>query len=169
MNGVLKRAKPSCDDEWEFELPVSFVDVVFLLLIFFMCAAQFRSEERVLASNLPRDGRPDIEKKPEPPAEVRVKIFWESASGEAVADPSPGARVVTLVGRRRCVDPNELTRVLSSLRGRHERTPVVIDARRRVPFAWVIGAVDACARAGIENVRFRAPAGTDLGSEWWRL
>ncbi len=33
MNGALKRARPSYDDEWEFELPVSFVDVVFLLLI----------------------------------------------------------------------------------------------------------------------------------------
>ena len=170
MRGVLRQATPSYDEEWEFELPVSMIDVVFLLLIFFMCSTRFRSEDRVLASDLPRGKGPRVgEHEPEPPVELCVKIFWESASGEAVGDPAPGGRVAITMGGRRCADPNELARVLSSLSARHERTPVVIDARKRVPFAWVLGAVDACARAGIENVRFRAPARTEVGPEWWHL
>lgn len=169
MNGVLSQAKPSYDDEWEFELPVSMIDIVFLLLIFFMCATQFRADERALASELPNGIQPHGPPPPPSPVELRVKIFWEDPSGDAVAHPSPGARVVILAGRRRCADPNELTRVLSSLAERHESVPVVIDARKRVPFAWVLGAVDACSRANIRDVRFCAPARTDGGSEWWHL
>ena len=170
MCRFLKQAGPSYDDEWEFELPVSMIDIVFLLLIFFMCTARFRSDEHALASNLPRDGERDFKRVDvEPPTEIVVKIFWESASGEVVPGPAPGARVVMLVCGGRCADPNELARTLLSLGGRHRRTPVVIDARKRVPFAWVLGTVDACARAGVGNVRFRSPARTELGSEWWQL
>ena len=43
------------DEEYEFELPLSFVDVVFLLLIFFLCATNFRTVEKKLDANLPKD------------------------------------------------------------------------------------------------------------------
>ncbi len=39
----------------EWELPTSMIDVVFLLLIFFMCASQFRTVEKSLDSLLPRN------------------------------------------------------------------------------------------------------------------
>ena len=169
MNGALEWRKPSHFDEWEFELPVSMIDVVFLLLVFFLCSTQFRTRDWVLESRLPREGGSTEPSPVYPPAELRVKIFWEDPSGEAVRDPVPGARVVMLVGPRRCADPNELARVLALVTERHAGMSVVIDARSRVPFRWVLGAVDACARANIENVRFTAPASAEGGSEWWQL
>jgi len=44
----------------------------------------------------------------------------------------------------------------------------VIDGRQRVPFYVILGAVDACARAELYNVRFQAPpvAGGG-GSDYW--
>ena len=42
----------------ERELPISTIDIVFLLLIFFMCSMQFRSVERKLDSELPKTEGP---------------------------------------------------------------------------------------------------------------
>lgn len=46
--------------------------------------------------------------------------------------------------------------------------PVVVDARQAVPFQWVVGALDACARAGVRNVKFQAPPVEGAGgADWW--
>ena len=72
-----KVVKDVIDEEYEFELPVSFVDVVFLLLIFFMCASTFRMTEKKLDANLPKDeGLMNRPVKFEIPHEIRVKIYW---------------------------------------------------------------------------------------------
>ncbi len=62
---------------------------------------------------------------------------------------------------------NELARTLRDLVARNSM-PVVLDARASVPFRFVIGALDACARAKVEDVKFQSPPAPDGGGDdWW--
>jgi biopolymer transport protein ExbD len=180
------------------------IDVVFLLLIFFMCASRFRSLERRLDAELPRDGQnlgppPDLV-----PNELRVQLFWANSRrdaawpfGQCIHSPrrafpegwremdrrvrgdvtTDGAHLVCTVNRKRRVedaagsgDPdwNELARILSDFVVRDPGQKVVIDARQAVPFRAVVGALDACKRARVANVRFQAPPVEEGGGDdWW--
>ncbi len=63
--------------EYVFELPISMIDVVFLLLIFFIVATRFRTPEHRLDANLPKDeGLMAKPKEIEKPEEIRIKM-WE--------------------------------------------------------------------------------------------
>ena len=69
-------------------------------------------------------------------------------------------------------DMNELANKLKSLKASIERGPlkisVVLDARKNVKFDYVIGALDACYRAEIEDVKFQAPPVPEGGGDdWW--
>jgi biopolymer transport protein ExbD len=175
------------DEEYEFELPISMIDVVFLLLIFFMCAAKFRSVEKMLDADLPKDeGQNPVKPPPiEIPNEIRVKIYWANHKGEVIYSPQrafpenwpgvivkglsiAGPHVVIKIKKTRCTDLNDLATKLSEMGRRNPDVPVVIDARSAVPFKWIIGAIDACARAKIQNVKFQAPPVPEGGGDdWW--
>ena len=147
--------------EWELELPISFVDVVFLMLIFFICATKFKALERRLDAKLPKEGRPDIPKDVQKVEEIRVKISLKDLNDKL-------GPVRILVNRTPCTGLNELARKLNQLRVALPGTPVVIDGRQNVPFRWILGAVDACARARITSVKFQAPLARGGGGDrWW--
>ena len=159
------------DEDWQFEVPTSFIDCVFLLLIFFLLTANFKSFERALQADLPGPGPRHGDW--DPPHEVRVKLFWEDAIGRVVRGPNAEtpARVLHIAvhaNNMPCADLNDLAAKLAAIKARQPRIPVLIDARQRVPFKWVLGAIDACARARITDVRFQAPpvAGAG-GGDWW--
>ncbi len=167
MSGIVREM---LEEEYEFEIPTSMIDVVFLLLIFFMCATRFRSVERKLDAELPQGFTPIGPPPPDEPPEVRVRIFWRNAAGEIVSVPEPGSSVAIHLNRRACADLNELAAVLSELGARNADVGVVIDARRNVPFRWVVGAIDACRRAGIAGIKFQAPAVEGAGGDdWWYM
>ncbi|MHC4507022.1 MAG: ExbD/TolR family protein [Planctomycetota bacterium] len=169
----------------ERELPISMIDVVFLLLIFFMCSMQFKTIERKLDAQLPQDG-PEVTVFPPPPpdpTEIRVKIYWANARGQVIHSPraafgerypgrrvplsTAGAHVELRVNQVRVGDLNCLARTLVDL-NRRNPMPVVVDARQAVPFQWVVGALDACARAGVSDVKFQAPpVEGGGGADWW--
>jgi biopolymer transport protein ExbD len=172
-------------DAGEAELPLSMIDVTFLLLIFFMCSMNFKSVEQALGAELPKGGHGVV---PPPPTgiPVRVKIHWGNARGQVIhsprsAYPEPfdgvrrdvslaGAHVILKVDSLRVRDLNELARTLAGLAARQSDISVVIDARQAVPFKWVIGALDACARADVKNVEFQSPPAPGTGgSDWWWL
>jgi biopolymer transport protein ExbD len=169
MRRLFRRRGAGPDDDWEFELPVSMIDVVFLLLVFFMCAARFRSPEMILKTQLPKDGPRKGPVRNFDVSEILIKIFWADTAGMPVPGPTPGGEVAIVAGRTRCEDLNDLARRLAVLAERHPDMPVVIDARKRVPFRYVLGAVDACKRACVGKVRLRAPAVDDSGDDWWQL
>ena len=173
-------------DAGEPELPLSMIDVTFLLLIFFMCSMNFKSVERVLGTELPKNEGPGIGEPPPPKIPVRVKIHWANARGQVIHSPGSayperfdgvrrhvslaGAHVMVKVGPMGVRDLNELARTLANLASRQSDIAVVIDARQAVPFKWVIGALDACARAEVKNVKFQSPpAPGGGGSDWWWL
>jgi biopolymer transport protein ExbD len=167
------------------------IDVVFLLLIFFMCSMQFKSVEQKLDADLPKnEGQNPIPKKVEQPTEIRVKIYWANGQGQVIYNnkmPFPadwpgrivplsiaGAHIAMKVNKLQIratsaggPDLNELARTVRDLVARNEM-PVVIDARASVPFRFVIGALDACARAEARDVKFQAPPAPEGGGDdWW--
>ncbi len=173
-------------DAGERELPLSMIDVTFLLLIFFMCSMNFKSIEQALGAELPQNG-PGGGPPPEPyKIPIRVKIHWANARGQVIHSPQAaypdgfegamphvglaGAHVAVKVGPMRVRNLNELARTLADLASRQSDISVVIDARQAVPFKWVIGALDACARARVTDVKFQSPpAPGGGGSDWWWL
>ena len=181
MNKLLK---DFMDDEWTFEIPTSFIDCTFLLLIFFLLTARFKTFERRLDADLPKnEGQNPIPKKVEQPNEIRVKVFWENSAGQVISSPKygdpsdvvrgaslsvAGAHIAIQANKIPCTDLNDLAKKLADLGARNPGTPVVIDARQKVPFKWVLGAIDACARAKITNVKFQAPpVEGGGGDDWW--
>ncbi len=179
------------NEDVEIELPLSMIDVTFLLLIFFMCSMQFKSVEQKLDAQLPKnEGQNPIPTEVEQPTEIRVKVYWANGQGQVIYNnkmPFPenwpgvrpdlstvGAHIVMKVGKlqvpttaKHGPDLNELARTLQDLVAR-ESMPVVVDARASVPFRWVIGVLDACARAKVKDVKFQSPPAPDGGGDdWW--
>ncbi len=149
-------------EDWELKLPVSMIDVTFLLLIFFICTAKFKALEQRLDAKLPKDkGLILNDKRVDKVEEIRVKIALKDRNR-----PSSGARI--LVNNLSVEGLNDLTRKLADLHEMMPAIPVVIDGRQSVPFRWILGSVDACARAKITDVKFQAPpAEGGGGDDWW--
>lgn len=172
------------NEEYDNELPISMIDVVFLLLIFFMCSMQFKSVEQRLNADLPKnEGQNPIPTKVEQPTEIRVKIYWANRQRQVIYSPTQpfpdnwpgvrpplstaGAHVELKVNKLPIANLNELARTLADLNATNP-LPVVLDARQAVPFRWVIGALDACARAEVQDVKFQAPpVEGGGGDDWW--
>ena len=135
-----KLVKDVIEEEYEFEIPTSMIDVVFLLLIFFMCASNFRTQEKKLDANLPKDeGLMSKPTKVEIPNEIRVKIYWANnvrtmrqwPFGQPIHSPTlalpptvhqvfvslEGAHIVIQVGKVQCADLNDLYAKLADLNG----------------------------------------------------
>jgi len=150
--------REAIDEEKGFEIPTSMIDVVFLLLIFFMCASKFKTLEQRLDADLPKEGQNRVpHTRPVQPQELRIKI--------SLAD---DGRPVILAQDFPCRDLNDLAARLRVLSQNVSDLPVVIDGRQRVPFFVILGAMDACARARLYDVKFQAPpvAGGG-GSDYW--
>ncbi|MCS7238809.1 MAG: biopolymer transporter ExbD [Thermoguttaceae bacterium] len=112
------------------------IDVVFLLLIFFLVATKFAEEERELDIPLPEasEARPLIIE----PAEIFVNI---NASGEYI-----------ISGQKLTLRELEAT-LLKAWHADPERVSVVIRADRRCAWEVVVSAINACLRANIRNYR----------------
>ena len=149
-------------DDWELKLPVSMIDVTFLILIFFLCTSTFKTMEQRLDAKLPKkDGQQPIKNRLKKVEEIRVKIALRDKDR-----PSSGVRLV--VNSYPVGGLNELARKLAELHQAMSDIPVVIDGRQNVPFRWILGAVDACARARITDVKFQAPPVEGGGGDkWW--
>ncbi len=131
--------------ERQWELPTSMIDVVFLLLIFFMCASRFRVLEQRLDAFLPNKGDGP------PPVRIDVEIPIRVTALES-APQVPRFQVERWVTH----DANELAARLMRL-PRPAKYRIVIDGEGNCPFRHLMSALDACARARLTNVAFRPP------------
>ena len=114
------------------------IDVVFLLIIFFLVSSHLASQESQMELDLPMatSGQtpPDVDR-------IRVTINV-LAEGQVVLAGAP-------------VDSDELTRRLRFERERSgDDLEVRIRSDRRVPYQFVEPVMLACARSGIWNVTF---------------
>ena len=128
------------------------IDVIFLLLIFFVCTASFRSEA-VLPTQLSLPGNVEADVQIDPPIadlEIVVKILWRET-------PS-GYRAQWQVNDRPYGTLAEVRRVLLAAAGLQSDLPVILDVEPAVPMEDVIDVYDACRLVGLEEVQFAASA-----------
>ena len=123
----------------------SMIDVVFLLLIFFMCTSTFTLEKE-LRSHLPQASGAAAA---EPPdfGPVRIKL---SSLGKGV--------LITCDGTS-CSDLDALVKALEARRAVADMA-VIIEGQGTVPFRYMAGALDACHRADLHRVAFSAKGGS---------
>ncbi|MCO5172243.1 MAG: biopolymer transporter ExbD [Planctomycetes bacterium] len=147
------------------------IDIVFNLLVFFMCATKLRTVEGFIRAYLPKDrglagGAATVRLD-----DVRVKLLWHDAHGR----PAEGAdgHVVLAVGAHHLNAPGDLDGPRAAhhpaWRELHARLlelqaatadgalPVILDARPQVPTKHVVSALNEVVRAGLSDVTFTAP------------
>ena len=123
------------------------IDVVFLLLIFFVCTASFQIAESILPAGLvPLGGSTaDVEFEPEPDLErVIVKITYRDGD------------VAWLVNERPYESLAEVRSVLAAVAEIDSSLPVILDVEPEVPLGHVIDAYDVCRMVGMDKIQFAA-------------
>jgi len=133
---------------WEMHLGPSMtpmVDVVLVILIFFMASAALVGPERVLDALTPpeRDAPADLPALPQ----VSFEIVLQREGSRTIATG------LGIVGGGLDALDSAAARVGRELRG--AEAVVHIDAHDAVPYADVVRARDVCARAGFERVSLR--------------
>src|SRR5262245_19873479 len=113
------------------------IDIIFCLIIFFMCSFHFKEIQGRLDSWLPKDGCHPLPPKTPMLDEVRGLVANDGAT-------RLGARVVA--------SDEELAALLADARHDYARAgraepPAIIDAEPRVPWQRVVRVMDACRAA----------------------
>lgn len=128
------------------------VDVVLVILIFFMAAMGLAARETYLRTGLPRPeggaapSQAAAEQKNQPAVPPSRAILRVAREGRAT--------LITGLGMERAPLP-EISRRLQEFKaaGASESLIVVVAPAGEVPYQDVVLVHDACARAGIQNVR----------------
>ena len=129
----------------------SMIDVVFLLLIFFIVSTEFRTIEGLLPNNLPGEGRPPDRVLPE----LRIVL----SEAPAVIGKTFGARLSFPSLKARADGPEQVTALIRGMIAQHgelyrEYTPVVIQADAGVLYGDVALVYDAVLAARMKRVTF---------------
>jgi len=132
------------DDEQRAMTPM--IDVVFLLLIFFVCASVGQSPEETLTTAL---GSGTIEADSTVLQEQPLKNFWLHLF---VQDKQTQAEINNSIYS----NMNELRQTLQQLAELAPETPVVLDIDQHVVLGDVISVYDTCRSAGFESINFAA-------------
>jgi biopolymer transport protein ExbD len=137
------------------------IDVVFLLLVFFVVAAAGQVQESVMPTQLPEVGASIETPLATPPErdvwadQVWVRLFVDESTGRSSAD----------VNGTVYDDLTRLTAVLSVLGELSAESPIVLDIAGPVPWGDVIYVWDACRAAGFESINFAADTADGAAGE----
>ena len=127
----------------------SMIDVVFLMLIFFMCTLKFKTLENKISTYLPAHGGKPVVEDYEPIEKIRLKV---SMSGDRCLCAVNGRVVATL--------PKGLSKVyeqIHRIRSASPGSPTEIDPDPAVPHKHVVSLIDECIRAKVSEILFTAP------------
>jgi len=122
----------------------SMIDIVFLLIIFFVVTASFDREQIDAEVALPSVAAAPV--KSLPPQRVMVNVFADGA---------------VKIGFRRLREnevKRELPGILKTLRG-GTNTVLVVNGDRDAPHKYIAAVMNAAARAGFSHVRINAEVG----------
>ena len=146
-------AKKLVAEEEKVELQMtSMIDVVFLLLIFFVTTMKFAAVEGNLPAYLPK------KEKTVSTAQTKKPSDEEKELEDIVLRLSmQGGKVEMAVGSAILPNFRQLAFKLSRLHKQFPKHSVVLDAEPDVPFGKVVRALNACAAARYFNVSFAAP------------
>ena len=122
----------------------SMIDVIFLLLIFFVFTANFDELERLLPMNLTLHGTTAEEEKIELPEEqtVTIRLFGSSQSPPSWE-----------IGEEHFSDRAALEKRIG---GYAESTTIIIAPDGTVPVESVLDLYDLCRQSGLERLQFQA-------------
>jgi len=135
------------------------IDVIFLLLLFFVMVTSFEATARIRV-DVPR---PDESQARNDASPERVVINCEWVRGADAKDgaPAPSARANYRVGADPPEDLGVISRRLSALKAANPQLTVVVRADRRLPFAAIREVMQVIAENGIVNVSVSAIRGRD--------
>ncbi len=123
------------------------IDVVFLLLIFFMCTIKFRTPEGKIQSNLPEDSDAPIIEDIE---QINIVARRTGDTVELFINKDSFGSDFAAVETR-----------LRSLRERFEKTGTphifIVDGSQDIQFQYVVTTINTCIRAGITDLSFAPP------------
>ena len=125
------------------------IDVVFLLLIFFVSTASFQVPEDILPSALEMGttgGPPPLENSDPLLERVVVEIFTSDG------------RLYHRVNQRLANSPGEFRRLLETIADIDQQLPVILDIGGDVALGDVIDAYDVCRLVGLERIQLAAAA-----------
>lgn len=123
------------------------IDVIFQLLIFFLCTAGFAVPEAVLPTELPRNAA--VSTLPATPRDQSEVVKVQLAGRETLIiqmNRQPVATVLDLLERLR-----QIARISRDV-------PVILDVSSEVPIGQVIAVYDKALSSGLRNVHFAARA-----------
>jgi biopolymer transport protein ExbD len=129
-----------------FRTPMTaMIDVVFLLLVFFVWTASFQVEEQLLPSSLAAAAGVGDAKPLDVPAELETVIV-------AISKTESGSQWA--VNGRALDSFQQLQDLLATVAGIGTEVPVIIDPQANVPLAQVVRAYDVARAAGFDRVHF---------------
>jgi biopolymer transport protein ExbD len=131
----------------------SMIDLLFILLIFFMTASMYAQFELELNVNLPVATKgQDIEREP---SEIIINVLQETRGV-----PEEEQKIYVVYGNKMSVgEINEkLLRIASDYQGEH----IIVRGDEETPWRNIVKVLDACKAANIWNVSFavRTPEGS---------
>jgi biopolymer transport protein ExbD len=163
-----KKLKEIADAKVDMQM-TSFMDVTFLLIIFFICTLKFKTLEGKLAAYLPKDvGVNNTQAEPIPKVEVTLRVLQAGTKydprGEAfgVWKGVPGSRfkygsdrvIEYQIGPQKKRDLSEVAQRLKTIHLEDPTRPATIDARPGIVYADVVKVLDAALLADFTEVTF---------------
>jgi len=124
------------------------IDVIFLLLIFFICTASFRAAEEIIPTRLSLPGTiasdVPIDPEVEDLEEIVVEILWREGRASWRINDRDYARLA------------DVRAVLTAASRVKTDLPVILDVEPPVPMEDVIDVYDLCRQIGLEKIQFAA-------------
>ncbi len=123
------------------------IDVVFQLLIFFLCTASFQLTEQALPTTLPPTGAAETYKPPPEVQELELIRIGLSQRGRELRIEMNGNPCASVA------DLRERLRQLLALAA----LPAVLDVSGEVELGHVVTVYDTCLVVGLKDIHFAAP------------
>lgn len=147
----MRRTDYSRGQRGNLELPMTpMIDVIFQLIIFFICTSSFRPPEEILPTNLSLPGSVAAQVAVDPAIkdldEVVVKLLWGDSG------------IAWQINDRNYRSLAEVRAVLGAVVQVKSDLPVILDIDQRVPLENVIDVYDLCRHLGLQKVQFAASA-----------
>jgi biopolymer transport protein ExbD len=122
------------------------IDVIFLLLIFFVCTANFMPPEEMLPIDSTLPGNVTTEVVLPDPVDLDVVLIQISFDREPHWQ----------IEGNHCSTLQEVQNILRSIRDVKANIPIIIESADNVPTGKVIDVYDACRRVGLSRIQFAA-------------
>ena len=130
----------------ELRMMTPMIDIIFLLLVFFVCTANFLPPEKVLPMETTLPGDMVAEMVLPDPVNldtVLIRIFFED-------------ELRWQIEGNQCSSLREVQSILRLLRDVKPDIPVIIESADDVPMENVIDVYDVCRSVGLSNIQFSA-------------